>query len=347
VFMSDGTFAEARGGDRDEAFTSDRWTGEATPLRFFAAGGGQLQDERPSGENSASFAGDPSGWTDPQGTGGVDFATPALQQDLVIVGEPRMRLVSSTTAPRVHLIANLYDESPSGDRRRISQFAINPELRHGLATPQPAIPGQRYVLEPPGFTMGHHLRAGHRLVLRVTASDPDKVPTFAVDPRITVFTGPRGTSFTLPVIPGAQLYPDTVPLTLDQPVEPGEAQAAIEGSATPAAPGAGVRQPGLTSAYFEFDVEEGKDNATTEILATPASSADIDLYLQKRNPDGSWTGDVGTAASGSLTEETMRLENLQPGHYRLEVHNWAGPPATQVGLSITFFNSAGEPGPGG
>ncbi|HEV2874049.1 MAG TPA: CocE/NonD family hydrolase C-terminal non-catalytic domain-containing protein, partial [Thermoleophilaceae bacterium] len=152
--MSDGGFAEARTGDRDEVFTSDRWTGEATPLRFFAAGGGQLQGEPPSGENSASFKGDPSGVNDPQATGGVEFATGALQEDLVIAGEPHMRLVSSTTAPRVHLIANLFDESPEGDRRRISQFAINPELRHGLATPQPATPGQRYVVDPPGFTMG-------------------------------------------------------------------------------------------------------------------------------------------------------------------------------------------------
>jgi uncharacterized protein len=347
VFMSDGTFAEARTGDRDEVFTSDRWTGEATSLRFFAAGGGQLQSEPPSGDNSASFTGDPLGVNDPQGTGGVDFATAPLGQDLVIVGEPRMRLVSSTTAPRVHLIANLYDESPDGDRRRISQFAINPELRHGLSTPQPAVPGERYALDPPGFTMGHHLRAGHRLVLRVTTSDPDKVPTFAVDPNVTVFTGPEGTSVDVPVIEGAALYPDTVPLSLDGPVEPGEAQAAIDGSATPLAPGAGVRQAGLTSAFFEFDVEPGKDNATTEVLATPSAPADIDLWLQKRNADGSWTGDLSSGASGSLSEETMRVENLQPGHYRVEVHNWAGPPGNQVALKITFFNSAGEPGPGG
>jgi prolipoprotein diacylglyceryltransferase len=32
----------------------------------------------------------------------------------------------------VHLIANLFDESPDGDWRRISQCAINPELRNGL-----------------------------------------------------------------------------------------------------------------------------------------------------------------------------------------------------------------------
>jgi predicted acyl esterase len=347
VFMSDGTFSEARTGDRDEVFTSDRWAREATPLRFFAAGRGRLLGTAPTNETSASFAGDPSGVNDPQATGGVDFATPPLQQDLVLVGEPHMRLVSSTTAPRVHLIANLYDQSADGDRRRITQFTINPELREGLATPQPATPGQTYVLDPPGFTMGHHLRAGHRLVLRITTSDPDKAPTFALDPNVTVFTGPQGTSFEVPVIPAAQLYPDTVPLSLGAPIEPGEAQAAIDGSATPTAPGVGQRQADLTSAFFEFDVQPGKDNATTEVLATPAIPADIDLWLQKQNADGSWSGDLSSGVSGSLTGETMRVENLQPGHYRVEVHNWAGPPSNRVALKISFFNSAGEPGPGG
>ena len=54
-----------------------------------------------------------------------------------------------------------------------------------------------------------------------------------------------------------------------------------------------------------------------------------------------------SGTSGSLTDETMRVENLQPGHYRVEVHNWAGPPSNQVSLKISFFNSLGEPGPGG
>jgi hypothetical protein len=56
---------------------------------------------------------------------------------------------------------------------------------------------------------------------------------------------------------------------------------------------------------------------------------------------------VAAGASGSTSEETMRLENLRPGHYRLDVHNWARPPATEVKLKISFFNAFGEPGPGG
>ena len=113
-------------------------------------------------------------------------------------------------------IGTLYDEGPEGDRRRISQFAINPELRSGVSTPSPVLPGQRYEMEPPGFAMAHDLRAGHRLVLRFTTSDPDKVPTFAADPNVTVFTGPNGTRLQVPVVTKPALVPDTVPLSLEE-----------------------------------------------------------------------------------------------------------------------------------
>ena len=95
-----------------------------------------------------------------------------------------MDLDASVTAPRVHLIATLFDERPEdGDRRRITQWAINPELRDGIANRKLVVPGQRYEMQPPGFAMAHHVKPGHRLVLRVTTSDPDKVPMFAVDPQ--------------------------------------------------------------------------------------------------------------------------------------------------------------------
>ena len=123
-----------------------------------------------------------------------------MAEDTVLAGKPLLDLVASVTAPRVHLIGTLYDESPDGERRRISQFAINPELRVGVATPKPVIPGQLMELQPPGFAMAHNLREGHRLVLRFTTSDPDKVPTFAVDPRVTIATGPGGTVLQVPVV---------------------------------------------------------------------------------------------------------------------------------------------------
>ncbi|MGH3951816.1 MAG: CocE/NonD family hydrolase, partial [Pseudonocardiaceae bacterium] len=345
IFLSDGTFEGARTGDRTQVLTDSQWptTSEDT-LALYPTAEGTLAASRPRQPGAASFSGDPSGFTDPQGTGGVDFATAPMSSDTVLAGQPQLDLVASVTAPRVHLITTLYDESPDGERRRISQFAINPELRSGVSEPSPVIPGVAYEMSPPGFAMAQNLRAGHRLVMRVTTSDPDKVPTFAVDPQVTVMTGPNGSALRVPVVTEPVLTPDTVPLDLGAPPEAGEAQATERASVTP--PLGAPERTEATVAYHEFDVLEGKDNAQLLAGAVPSMPADIDLYLQRQQADGSWSPDLASGASGSLTEEQFRFARPDPGHYRVEVHNWAGPPATRVDLTLTYLNSAGEQGEG-
>jgi predicted acyl esterase len=199
---------------RTEIAERPSWPRADGELVLFPEAGGGLSGGRP-GAGGASFAGDPFG-ADPFGvftdhTGAATFSSKPFKDDVVFLGLPDLTLVASVTTPRVHLIANVYDQSTTGARRRITQFAINPELRHGVRVPEPVVPGVRYTMDPPGFAMAHHLRAGHRLVLRVTTSDPDKVPLFSFDPHITVFTGPDGTVLRLPVV-APRLKPDTVPL---------------------------------------------------------------------------------------------------------------------------------------
>ena len=341
VFMSDGTFEEARAGDREEVLTSTGWgvaRSDALTLRPDAGGG--LAGATPA-DGSVQFTGDPLGFTDPQATGGATFSTAVLAQDMVLAGVPQLRLSASVTAPRLHLIANLYDEAPGGNRRRLSQCAINPELRGGIATRQLVVPGQRYDMTPPCFAIAHHLRAGHKLVLRVTTSDPDKVPLFAVDPAVKVFTGADATRVTLPVVPGATLHADTVPL--EGQVVAGPAQSPITATVTPTL-GLPARAPGTTTAFFEFDSAASFDNAKAIVQATPSLAADIDLYLQRRQADGTWSGDLATGGTPDLAGETMTTARLSPGRYRVEVHNWVGVPGTSVALRLTFYNSVGAVG---
>jgi predicted acyl esterase len=341
LFLSDGTFQGGRTGDRTQILTDSQWPPSgASMLTLHPAADGSLGTTADAEPGSVSFAGDPGGFTDPQGTGGVDFLTGPMAEDTVLAGQPLMDLVASVTVPRVHLIGTLYDEGPDGERRRISQFAINPELRVGTATPKPVVPGQLMQMQPPGFAMAHNLREGHRLALRFTTSDPDKVPTFAVDPRVTIATGPGGTVLQVPVVDSPVLVDDTVPFGLGAPAGP--AQPEETASVTPAA-GGPERTP-LTVAHHEFDVQEGFDNAALLVSAVPSMSADIDLYLQRQNADGTWSSDLASGAGGSLTEESMRLADPAPGRYRVEVHNWAGAPGTRVDLTLTFLNSAGEAG---
>ena len=76
-------------------------------------------------------------------------------------------------------------------------------------------------------------------------------------------------------------------------ISAGPAQPPIAGSVITKAPGAVVRQAGVTSEYFEFDVDAVHDNAAMRGHVTPTLPADLDLYLQRQAPDGSWS-DAGT-----------------------------------------------------
>jgi predicted acyl esterase len=115
----------------------------------------------------------------------------------------------------VYLIGTLYDDSPDGSRRRLSQCAMNPELRDGIDKISPVVPGQVMGLKPPCFPMSQHWRKGHKLTLRITTSDPDKVPLFAIDPQITITSGAGATALKLPVIESPKLYDDRFRLKIN------------------------------------------------------------------------------------------------------------------------------------
>ena len=344
LFLSDGTFEGARTGDRSQTLLTTKWpVPGATPLTLYpSAAHRSLSTTQPVLAGGANFTGDPRGFNDPQATGGVDFATGPMTADTVLAGVPKLKLVASVTVERVHLIATLYDEFPRAAdgtvvRRRISQFAINPELRNSLDTVTPVVPLVPMTLDPPAMAMAHNLRAGHKLVLRVTASDPDKVPTFAVDPLITVHTGPNGTELRVPVVSSPTLVGDNVPLAA-LPKRPGPAQPAIRGSVTPPI-GAPQRAPTVTSEYIHFAVDSRYDNYQLVAAAVPSLPADIDLFLEKKQADGTYV-EITSGGSSALTHEGLMLTQPPPGEYRLEVHNWAGLPATRVDVTLTFLNSA-------
>ena len=54
-------------------------------------------------------------------------------------------------------------------------------------------------------------------------------------------------------------------------------------------------------------------------------------------------------APAGITERFVQTlttppEGAETSRYRVEVHNWAGLPGTRVDLTLTYLNTAGEPG---
>jgi putative CocE/NonD family hydrolase len=342
----------ANNGWRPPAATTSLFPDATTPGP--EGSNGKLLLEAPAQAGSATFGTTAEAVVAAVGRGKVTFTSDPVAQDTLFLGLPQLQLNASlSTGQIMHLTATLFREQvttneqgePEVLREPMNFCAIQPQLRNGVETVTPVIPREEMALETQCFTMAHWVPAGQRLSLEISTKTPHHASFGSTDRQITVYTGPEDTRYGLPTVPQFQLAND-VPLWEDypEPIPVGAAQPGIEGDVSVPAPGRGAIVEPVTAASFEFDSEEGFDNAALEAVATPSSPpADIDLYLQKET-EGGWE-DVTAAESGETTQEVLTAGRLEAGHYRIVVHNWQGGPQ-DVHLELTFFNGAGEPGAG-
>jgi predicted acyl esterase len=210
VFMNDASTVPEAIPARKEIYTARSWPPTVSrTLTMHASADGTL-GKSPGVTGAPSFIGDPLGFLGLP-TGGVTFSSAPFTQDTILLGLPKLTLASAVTLAPLNLIATLYSAHGDG-LRRLTQCAMNPQLRGGYDHISPVRPGERMQLKPPCFTISQHVRAGDRLVFKVSTSDDDKLPLFTVDPHVTVFTGGAdGTHIDLPVATG-KLYPDEAPI---------------------------------------------------------------------------------------------------------------------------------------
>lgn len=207
LFLNDGT-----------VYTSNEWPVAANKLTLFPDATGELLD-RPADEGSVSYTADTQGFNNEFNTGNVSFTSKPFKRDTLIAGVPKMQLqISVVGSPRVHVIPSLYDvDGDNMDRIGQSFCAVNPELRNGVDAPAPVIPTEIMNFDIECQSQAHLVEKGHRLMLMIASSHPDKVPTFASGAQITVYSGgEEGTSVTLPVIYNPKTYTDPYSRTLAQ-----------------------------------------------------------------------------------------------------------------------------------
>jgi len=308
--------------------TDNAWSRPTSRMTLYPdASDGSLRLTPPTESASTSFDGGVNALLLGVNNGKAVFTSEPFAKDTVFLGLPELVLRASQSVAQVnHLTASLY-RVDGEDRELANVCAIQPMLRYGVATIAPVVPGEAMDLPMQCFTAAHWVQAGQSLVLEISTRTQHHA-SFASDPQITVFTGPDASRYALPTAPDAVLH-DDVPLReasdgdgdAPAPAPAGVAQPGESGSVLVPVGAVGERVEGVTAAGYEFTAQEGFDNAALEVLATPDTPADLDLYLQRRNDDGGWSEDLAEGASGSTTGETLAAGRLEPGEYRVLVVN--------------------------
>ena len=208
VFLNNETTHASSYEAQEEILAGDRMP-STRPFTLHARGEEGLAP-LPGEPGTVSFAGDAQGFLANESTPGATFQTEPFTEDKLFFGLPQMTLAASQTVEQVHLIATLFAVE-DGHRRRLTQCSLNPLLRDGIDKLSPVAPATVYAMHPPCFAMAYEVKKGQSLRLRVTTSDPDKVPLFSNDPNVTVaFGGQEGTQITLPEVVDGKVYADTI-----------------------------------------------------------------------------------------------------------------------------------------
>ena len=193
-----------------KVLTADAWRRPAVRMGLYPdARDGSLNLAAPDGVGKATLTS--ASAVAASTTGTVRFASDPLAEDTVFLGLPKLQLnVSQTTSQIAHVVVRVYRENAQGAREPINFCAIQPQLRYGVSTIAPVVPGEEMPLPLSCFTMASWVPAGQSIVMEVASASPHHA-TFNSEAQLTVHTGPDKSAYAVPVVPGATLFND-VPL---------------------------------------------------------------------------------------------------------------------------------------
>ena len=132
------------------------------------------------------------------------FTSDPLDDDLHILGRPRVRLHVSSTASVIGFAVSLADVAPDGPSQLVAKGMLNATRRHSLTEPEPLEPGEVYELPIDLDCTGWRFRRGHRIRVSIASADwPNVWPT--PEPAVNrVYRGAgRPSRIVLPVVPAA------------------------------------------------------------------------------------------------------------------------------------------------
>lgn len=98
------------------------------------------------------------------------FDTPPLDEDLSILGAPKLRLTLRADKPHAQLAVRLNHVHPDGASTRITYGVLNLTHHQGHATPQALTPGEQFEIELALDHIGYTIPVGHKMRVAISSA---------------------------------------------------------------------------------------------------------------------------------------------------------------------------------
>ncbi len=165
-----------------------------------------------SGTAALYWWGDPTGDMKQDDVGSLVYDSDILDEDLEIIGFPRVRLQVSADAKLAHWTARLEDVHPDGNVSLVTGGVLNGAQRDSRLAPQYLTPGEIYELDFPLHFTTWTFRKGHRIRLAVSNAQFPMIWPTPYPMTTQLFYGSGATSLELPVIPFASVSVPEFPI---------------------------------------------------------------------------------------------------------------------------------------
>jgi putative CocE/NonD family hydrolase len=183
----------------------------ALKLRYYPTTGGTTESIGP--DSYEGFFGLDSRADD---VWGLAFDTPALREDLEILGFVQARLFVASTAPVATWIVRVNDVAPDGTSYIVTYGFLNGTHRNSHVTPQALPINETVELNFSLFCTGYHFSPGHRIRVVVTNAYFPVVWPSPYPMVTTLFTGgEHASSIALPVLTPSPSLAGDIPLLGD------------------------------------------------------------------------------------------------------------------------------------
>ncbi len=144
--------------------------------------------------------------------GSVVYSGPVLTDELLVIGQPRLRLHLRSSAPVAAVAAKLCDVAPDGSSALVTKGSLNLTHRASDTTPELLEPGQDYTVEVELLACAWRFRAGHRVRLLLAGGDLLNLWPTPYHAELTIERSvARPSALVLPVVPASALAPVTLP----------------------------------------------------------------------------------------------------------------------------------------